>query len=217
MTGSGKTGLCVGLLESLALQGVPVLALDPKGDLANLALALDPANPAEFEPWVDPAEAARQGRSVAEHAAATARAWGEAQARDGLTPDALQARRSGVEVVVHTPGSTAGVPVDVFTALTRAPEGLDPEGLAEYVTGAVSALLSLVGLAGDPLTDPRAILLARVLGDAFARGEAAPFDVLLPRLVAFDAGLLLVDDCPVRSAPRWRWPGAPRRGSGRSS
>jgi hypothetical protein len=183
MTGSGKTGLCVGLLESLALQGVPVLALDPKGDLANLALALDPANPAEFEPWVDPAEAARQGRSVAEHAAATARAWGEAQARDGLTPDALQARRSGVEVVVHTPGSTAGVPVDVFTALTRAPEGLDPEGLAEYVTGAVSALLSLVGLAGDPLTDPRAILLARVLGDAFARGEAAPFDVLLPRLV----------------------------------
>jgi hypothetical protein len=72
MTGSGKTGLCVGLLESLALQGVPVLALDPKGDLANLALALDPANPAEFEPWVDPAEAARQGRSVAEHAAATA-------------------------------------------------------------------------------------------------------------------------------------------------
>jgi hypothetical protein len=183
MTGSGKTGLCVGLLESLALQGVPVLALDPKGDLANLALALDPANPAEFEPWVDPAEAARQGRSIAEHAAATARAWGEAQARDGLTPDALQARRSGVEVVVHTPGSTAGVPVDVFTALTRAPEGLDPEGLAEYVTGAVSALLSLVGLAGDPLTDPRAILLARVLGDAFARGEAAPFDVLLPRLV----------------------------------
>jgi hypothetical protein len=129
----------------------------------------------------------RRGRAagpvVAEHAAATARAWGEAQARDGLTPDALQARRSGVEVVVHTPGSTAGVPVDVFTALTRAPGGPRPRGAAPSTSPAPSpALLALVGLPGDPLTDPRAILLARVLGDAFARwrgravrrGAAAP-------------------------------------------
>jgi hypothetical protein len=183
MTGSGKTGLCVGLLESLAQSGVPVLALDPKGDLANLALALDPANPAEFEPWVDPAEAARRGMDVPTLAAATAAAWGRALEEDGVAGDALAARRRAVEVVVHTPGSEAGVPVDVFTALTRAPDGLDPEGLREYVTGAVQALLALVGLPGDALTDPRAILLARVLGDAFAAGEAVPFDVVLPRLV----------------------------------
>jgi hypothetical protein len=152
---------------------VPVLALDPKGDLANLALALDPSRPDEFVPWVDPGEAARQGLSVEALAAATAAAWAEAWRRDGLGPDALAHRRRAVEVVVHTPGSESGVPIDVFTALTRPPEGLDPEGLRAYVTGAVQALLALVGQAADPLTDPRAILLARVLGDAFARGEPA--------------------------------------------
>jgi hypothetical protein len=185
MTGSGKTGLCVGLLESLAKAGVPILAIDPKGDLANLALALDPARPQDFLPWVDPAEAARLGQRVEALAAATATAWGEALTADGITPDQLAARRAGVEVVVHTPGSESGVPIDVFTALTRAPEGLaaDAEGLREYVTGAVSALLALIGLSVDPLTDPRAILLARILGDAFAAGEAVPFEVLLPRIV----------------------------------
>jgi hypothetical protein len=185
MTGSGKTGLCVGLLESLAMAGVPLLAIDPKGDLANLALALDPARPEDFVPWVDPAEAARQGCTVEALAAATAAAWGQALAADGIGPEVLAARKATVEVIVHTPGSESGVPVDVLTALTRAPEGLtaDPEGLREYVTGAVSALLSLIGLSVDPLTDPRAILLSRVLGDGFAAGESLPFDVLLPRVV----------------------------------
>jgi hypothetical protein len=203
MTGSGKTGLCIGLLESLAAQGVPVLALDPKGDLANLALALDPSRPDEFVPWVDPGEAARQGLSVEALAAATAAAWAEAWRRDGLGPDALAHRRRAVEVVVHTPGSESGVPIDVFTALTRPPEGLDPEGLRAYVTGAVQALLALVGQAADPLTDPRAILLARVLGDAFARGEPVPFDVLLPRLVDppfATLGYFSVDDVLPREA-----------------
>jgi hypothetical protein len=96
MTGSGKTGLCIGLLESLAAQGVPVLALDPKGDLANLALALDPSRPDEFVPWVDPGEAARQGLSVEALAAATAAAWAEAWRRtaSGPTPSRTAAARS---------------------------------------------------------------------------------------------------------------------------
>ncbi len=183
MTGSGKTGLGVALVEALAARGVPVLAVDPKGDLANLALALDPSRPAELAPWVDPQEAARLGVSVEALAERTARSWGEALAAEGIGAAAL-ALRASHDVVVMTPGSEAGVPLDVLSALAP-PAGLaeDPEGLREYVTGTASALLGLIGHDSPGPADPARLLLERVLGDAFARGEHLPLDVLLPRLV----------------------------------
>ena len=161
-TGSGKTGLCIGLLESLAMRGVPILAVDPKGDLTNLALA-GPLEVARLAPWVWSAALSAEGRG------AEAAAFAER-----------------VEVTVLTPGSEAGVPVDVLTALTRAPAGLlhDLDGLREYVSGAVSALLGLIGREGDPMTDPAAILLARLLGDAFAAGRALPLEELIPAVVS---------------------------------
>lgn len=185
MTGSGKTGLCIGLLESLAGAGVPILALDPKGDLANLALQLPDLLPEDVAPWVDPTVAARRGLTVEALAARTARRWRAGLAARGIDREAHRDWASRVEITVLTPGSEAGVPVDVVTSLTQAPDGLadDPEGLREYVTGCVSALLALVDEPADPLTDPGAILLARVLLDAFEAGEDLPFARLLPRLV----------------------------------
>jgi hypothetical protein len=171
-TGSGKTGLCVGLLESLALQGVPVLAIDPKGDLTNIALVLDRLTPDRLAPWVPDPEA-------------VAAAWSAALAADGRSEADLAVFRRAVEVVVLTPGSEAGVSVDVLSALTRAPDGLagDTEGLREYVTGAVSALLGLIGRSADPMTDPSSILLARLLGDAFAAGRSLRLDELISAVV----------------------------------
>jgi hypothetical protein len=167
MTGSGKTGLCVGILEDLALQGVPVLAVDPKGDLANLALVLDPT-PEAYAGWVpDPA--------------ATAAAWRDGLAAAGI--DDLQAFRDAVDVRVLTPGAESAAPVDVLTALTTAPPGLDDEARRDYVQGAVAALLGLIDHDGDPRTDPAAILLCRLLGDAFARGESLSLDQLIPAVV----------------------------------
>jgi hypothetical protein len=167
MTGSGKTGLCVGLLEDVAATGVPVLALDPKGDLANMALVFPELVPDAFRPWTPDPEGA-------------ARTW-----KAATPPGATAAWARRVEVRVLTPGSESGIPVDVLTTLTRAPRHLlgDPEGLRELVTGAVSALLGLIGRAADPLTDPSAILLSRLLGDAFARGEDLPLDTLIPQVV----------------------------------
>src|SRR5690606_41323384 len=75
MTGSGKTGLAVDLIEEAVLDGIPVLAIDPKGDLGNLMLAFPELAPADFRPWIDPAEAAREGRSPDEHAVVVARRW----------------------------------------------------------------------------------------------------------------------------------------------
>ena len=167
-TGSGKTGLCVGLLESLALAGVPLLALDPKGDLTNIALVFD--DPEQLAPWAPEAAAARHLANL--------------QA-DGRWPDEPARFRRRVAVTVLTPGSEAGVPVDVLTALSRAPDELraDPEGLREYVIGAVSALLGLLGRDADPMTDPAAILLARLLGDAFAAGRELPLEALVEATV----------------------------------
>jgi hypothetical protein len=136
-TGSGKTGLCITILESLAAGGTPILAIDPKGDLANLAVVHEQT-----------------------------RSWHER-----------------VCVTVLTPGSEAALPVDVLTALTRAPPGLDAEGLREYVVGATRALLGLIGRSADPMTDPAAILLARLLGDAFAAGRPMPLETLIPAVV----------------------------------
>ena len=165
MTGSGKTGLCVGLLEDLAAQGVPVLAVDPKGDLSNMALVFPQLTPEAFRPWTRAPEAA-------------AAAWSAA-----VAPGATAAWLERVEVRVLTPGSESGAPVDVLSTLTRAPRDLDAEGLRELVTGAVAALLGLLGQAADPLTSPAAILLARLLGDAFARGQDLPLEELIPQVV----------------------------------
>lgn len=173
MTGSGKTGLCLALLESIAGAGVPILAIDPKGDVANLALTLDPLTAERFAPWVE------EGRSAEEVAAA----WRAGLSSAGLSEADVRAWRERVDVQVLTPGSESGTPIDVLTALTRAPRQCDPEALREYVTGAVSALLGLIDREADPLTDPPAILLARLLGDAFARGEDLPLDRLIPQVV----------------------------------
>jgi hypothetical protein len=172
MTGSGKTGLCVGILEDVARANVPILAVDPKGDLANLALVLPDLDAASFGPWVNDPEA-------------RAAAWREGLAAAGLGPDDLRAFTEAVEVRVLTPGSDAGTPVDVLSALTHPPASLagDPEGSREYVTGAVAALLGLIDHPSDPHTEPAAILLARLLGDAFAAGEGAPLERLIPSVV----------------------------------
>jgi hypothetical protein len=171
MTGSGKTGLCIGLLEDLALAGVPILAIDPKGDLANLALVLNPT-PEAYAGWVPNPEA-------------TAQAWRDGLAAAGL--DDLQTFRDAVDVRLLTPGSETGAPVDVVSALTALPAGLaaDPEARREYALGAVTALLGLIQHRGaaEALTDPAAILLCRLLEDAFARGEALPLDRLIPAVV----------------------------------
>ncbi len=183
MTGSGKTGLCLSILEDLAGAGVPIVALDPKGDLTNLALVFPDLNAASFRPWIDPAEAARAGVTPDVYAEQTAARWREGLAAAGRTPADVAAWKARVEVIVMTPGSESGRPIDVLSALTRAPAGLDPEGLRAYVTGAVGALLGLVGEPSNPLTDPGAILLARLLGDAFEAGKELPLGALLPQII----------------------------------
>lgn len=183
MTGSGKTGFCVTLLEELAMQGVPLIVLDPKGDMANLALAFAEHRAQDFEPWIDAAEAEREGRTVAEQAEKLASRWREGLAAHQVDEDRIRAFTDGADVKVYTPGSTAGIPVDVLGMLRAPGESLDDEVLRDLVKGTVSALLGLVGVDADPVKDPQHVLFATLLEHAWRAGNDLDLEGLILGLV----------------------------------
>ncbi len=181
MTGSGKTGLCLSLIEEAAIDGVPTIALDPKGDLGNLLLTFPELAPADFQPWVDPAEAARQGLSVEASAARTAETWRNGLAASGQSPERIARLRAAADLAIYTPGSSAGRPLAILRSLAApAPDlAADATALRDRILCAVSALLGLLGLAADPLQSREHILLSTLLDRAWREGR----DVGLPDLI----------------------------------
>ena len=173
MTGSGKTGLAVDLIEEAVLDGIPVLAIDPKGDLGNLMLAFPDLAPADFRPWLDPAEAAREGRSLDEHAEAVARRWREGLAAWDQGPERV-ARFAAAERVLYTPGSTAGRPLAALRSFAPPPPALlgDADALREKLIAAAASLLGLAGVEGDPLRSREHVLVSTLLERAWREGRA---------------------------------------------
>jgi hypothetical protein len=169
MTGSGKTGLGIGLLEEALLQGIPTLVLDPKGDLGNLLLTFPDLSAESFAPWVDDGDPAE-----------VATTWKEGLASWGIDGTRLQALRDAATFTIYTPGSTAGVGLNVVGSLRRPPEGTEPEAVADEIEGFASGLLGLVGIEADPLASKEHILLANLVSHAWANGQ----DLDLPALVA---------------------------------
>ena len=121
MTGSGKTGLGIDLLEEAAIDKVPVIALDPKGDMGNLLLSFPELRAADFEPWVDAQAAATAGQSVAEFASAQAETWRKGLAEWGQAPERIARLRAAAEFAIYTPGSTAGLPISVLGSFAAPP------------------------------------------------------------------------------------------------
>ena len=175
MTGSGKTGLCVDLLEEALLSDVPLFLLDPKGDVTNLLLLFPDLRGEDFAPWVDPDSALRAGRSVAEEGAAQAKLWREGLEKWNVPLESIRKLRDGSAWRVFTPGSRAAEPVDVLGSLD-VPAGLDwdrdEEALRDEVRGLVVGLLGLAGIEADPVSDARPILVARVVEEAWKANRA---------------------------------------------
>lgn len=169
MTGSGKTGLAIGLLEEAALDGVPAIAIDPKGDLGNLLLSFPELAPRDFAPWVDAAEAQREGLAPDAYAAKLAANWRGGLAASGQQTERIARLRAAAEFAIYTPGSTSGRPLSVLRSLASPPAALldDQELLRERVGAAVSGLLALLGVEADPLQSPEHILLARLVEHAW--------------------------------------------------
>ncbi|MEM9893588.1 MAG: helicase HerA-like domain-containing protein [Actinomycetota bacterium] len=182
MTGSGKTGLGVVLLEEALLAGIPVLAIDPKGDLANLCLTFPDLAPGDFEPWIDEGSARVQQKTVPEMAADTAALWSKGLGGWEMGGPELSALQAAADPIVYTPGSTIGVPLDVLGRLS-APSTDDPGARQDEVDATVSGLLSLVGVDSDPLSGREHILLANLITRAWDNGTDLDLPTLLGQLL----------------------------------
>ncbi len=174
MTGSGKTGLCVGLIEEALIDGIPALVIDPKGDLTNLMLTFPGLSPEEFRPWVNEDDARRAGLDADAYAAREADKWRKGLAQWGQDGSRIEALRRAGDVAIYTPGSTAGVPVNVLASFDAPPAEVldDAEVLRERLVTSTASLLGLVGITGDPLQSREHILVASLLEDAWRNGRA---------------------------------------------
>ena len=169
MTGSGKTGLCITLLEEAAMDNIPAIVIDPKGDIANLLLTFPDLAPESFRPWINEDDAAKKGISPDEHAAKTAAMWQMGLGDWGQSPERIRQFREKVDMAVYTPGSNAGLPVSILSSLNVPDFEIldDAEALSERIESTVSSLLSLVGNNADPLRDPEHILLSNIFANTW--------------------------------------------------
>ncbi len=185
MTGSGKTGLGIGLIEEAIMDDIPSIIIDPKGDMANLLLTFPELNAKDFEPWIDPAEASRKNMSVAELSEQTATTWKEGLAASGQGGERIAAMRSKTEMTIYTPGSVSGVPVSILSGFNApAPATLsDQDALTALVGSTVTSLLSLVNISGDPLTSKEHILISSILLYYWRKSEDLSMESLIGAIV----------------------------------
>ncbi|MBO6576017.1 MAG: DUF853 family protein [Rhodothermales bacterium] len=180
MTGSGKTGLAVGILEEAAIDGIPAISIDVKGDLTNLLLTFPEMRPEDFRPWIDEGAAARKGQSADEFARRTADLWSSGIAGWGQGPDRVRRLKDAVDFRLYTPGASKGVPMSLLGSLGR-PEGgdADPDAQRTQILGTVSSLLTLLGMDADPIRSTEHIFLSNILSWAWQDGR----ELTLPDLI----------------------------------
>lgn len=173
MTGSGKTGLCLSLLEEAALDGVPAICIDPKGDLGNLLLGFPELQPSDFRPWIDESVAERKGLTPDEFAQQTAELWKNGLASWGEGPERIQRYNDSVERLIFTPGASHGLPMTVLKSFDAPPKALreDNDAFLQRVSSAVSALLALLDIDADPVRSREHIFLSNVLKHEWNAGK----------------------------------------------
>src|SRR6476659_8611638 len=173
MTGSGKTGLCISLLEEAAIDNIPAIIIDPKGDLSNLLLTFPTLAPEDFAPWVnegDPAQVAKEWRDGLEK-------WGQDGAR-------IKRLRDAADFRIYTPGSNAGLSVSIIKSFVAPPESIrhDNESLAERINTTVTSLLGLVGIDADPVRSREHILLSNILQQEWSNGRDLDIAALIQKV-----------------------------------
>ncbi|GAB4324449.1 MAG: DUF87 domain-containing protein [Phototrophicales bacterium] len=192
MTGSGKTGLCITMLEEAILDNIPAIIIDPKGDITNLMLNFPDLKPEDFKPWINIDDARRAGMDVDAYAADVAQRWRDGLQSWGIVPDRLRWRDLATQISVYTPGSDAGLPISILASL-KAPKGGfsgQEEVLREKINGITTALLALAGINAEPVKDPEHVLLTNIfeynwrqgidltLEDIILQVQKPPFDKL---------------------------------------
>ena len=172
MTGSGKTGLGIGLLEEAALDHIPVIAIDPKGDMGNLLLTFPKLAAQDFKPWVNPRSASDQGQTVDEYAAGQAALWKKGLGDWGQTGERIRQLRDSVDMAIYTPGSNSGLPVSVLKSFAAPEQALmdDVDLYRERVQATATGILTLLGIDADPVASREHILISQLLDHAWQAG-----------------------------------------------
>ncbi|HEY7564378.1 MAG TPA: DUF87 domain-containing protein [Acidimicrobiia bacterium] len=196
MTGSGKTGLAIDLLEEALLSGIPALIIDPKGDMTNLLLNFPELRPVDFRPWIDESIARREGITPEALAEQTAAGWKEGLASWQIEPERMARLKAAAKFTIYTPGSTAGVPVNVLGSMA-APDTADTEATRDEIEGLVTSLLVLAGVKSDPISGPEHILLATLIEQAWQNKRDLDLATLIQEVVTppfRKLGVFEVDD-----------------------
>jgi len=184
MTGSGKTGLCMGLLEEAAIDGIPALIIDPKGDLSNLLLNFPGLSAAEFAPWVSEEEARKKGLTRDQFAEETATKWKTGLEGWGQDGARVQRLRDAADYTIYTPGSSAGFPVSVLRSFGAPPEEMreDREAMRERIQSTATALLALMNIVADPIQSREHILLSKLIENAWMAGNDLDLATLIQQI-----------------------------------
>jgi hypothetical protein len=182
MTGSGKTGLCIDLLEEAAMDKIPAIVIDPKGDIPNLMLTFPNLSPEEFRPWIDEGQAAREGQSPEEFATHEADKWKAGLASWGQTGERIRDLRNTVDMRVYTPGSNTGRPLTILKSFSAPGKEIvnDSDAFHDRISSATSGLLALLGIDADPINSQEHILISKILEHAWRDGR----DLDLGKLIA---------------------------------
>ncbi len=181
MTGSGKTGLGVGIIEEAVLDDIPSIVIDPKGDMGDLLLAFPDFDPKKFEPWIDKAEAERKGMDIPTFATKTAQMWEEGIKSWGQDRDRVRRYKEGADFTIYTPGSSAGVGLSVLSSFDAPSEDIldDPDTFAYMLNSTVSSLLTLIGEDIDPLTSKPYLLLTTIFKYFWKKGTSLTLEALI--------------------------------------
>jgi hypothetical protein len=186
MTGSGKTGLCLALLEEAAIDNIPAIIIDPKGDLGNLMLTFPSLKGEDFRPWINEDDARKKGLAPADYAQAQAELWTKGLAgwqQDGAR---IQRLRDAAEVVMYTPGSNAGLPVSILKSFSAPSDDVldDAELLRERISTTVTSVLGLLGIEADPIQSREHILLSTILDQTWRKGQDLDLAALIQAIQA---------------------------------
>ncbi len=184
MTGSGKTGLGITLLEEAAIDKIPAIIIDPKGDLSNLLLTFPNLSPEEFKPWIDEAEAERKGMDPNQYSEYIADTWKKGLAAWGESADRIKNFRNSVDLAIYTPASQAGIPISILSSFAAPPKEqmLDVTALRDKTLSITSSLLGLLGIDADPLKSREQILISTLIQQAWQNGKNLDIPTLIQQV-----------------------------------
>jgi len=174
MTGSGKTGLGIALLEEALIDNIPIIAIDPKGDLTNLVLSFPQLRAEDLRPWINEQDALKAGLTPDQFAAQQADLWRKGLGGWGQDPERIARLAAATDFAIYTPGSSAGLPVSVLRSFAPPPPSIaqDVELLRERIQTTATSLLALLGIEADPISSREHILISNILESAWPAGRA---------------------------------------------